>query len=58
MKLLREKYKTHEGAIKRARFERSLAPSEFNQGYKARLYSYRVVQIENVWRVERFEESR
>jgi hypothetical protein len=58
MKLLREKYKTYEGAAKRARFENGLARSEFNRGYKARVYRYTVVAEEDstqgqTWRVQR-----
>jgi len=54
-KLLREKYKTLEGARKRAAFENSLAPSEFARGYKARLYRYVTVVDPSGegWRVER-----
>lgn len=54
VKLLREKYKTFEGATKRCAFERSLAPFEHRQGYKAHVYSYRVVQVDGQYRVERF----
>lgn len=53
MKLLREKYKTWEGALKRCRFENSLAPHEFSRGYKARLYVYRVVQENGAYRIAR-----
>ena len=53
-KLLREKYKTWEGAHKRAGFERSVAPGEFRRGDKARLYGYRVVTVDGVYRVERY----
>ena len=40
MRLLREVYKTWEGASKRASFENALAHSEFERGYKAKLYNY------------------
>ena len=53
MKLLKEKYKTWEGAHKRCRFENSLAGSEFRQGYKAKHYHYTVVQEDAHWRVAR-----
>jgi hypothetical protein len=55
-KLLREKYKTYEGARKRCGFENGVAISEFKNGYKARLYHYRVVAdpAGEGWRVERF----
>lgn len=52
-KLLREKYRTFSGAAKRAAFERGVAPSEFRAGYKARLYTYRVVEHQGSYRVER-----
>jgi len=55
MKLLKETYKTREGAAKRARFENSLAPFEHRQGYKAKLYRYTVVQLGVMWRVQRSE---
>lgn len=54
MRLLPQKYKTFEGAAKRAAFERAMAPSEFRNGYKARLYCYRVVEHDGAYRVERF----
>lgn len=57
-KLLREKYKTYEGARKRAAFENGLAPSEFRNGYKVRLYHYRVIRtIGDDYRVERIVEA-
>lgn len=43
MKLLKEIYKTYEGARKRAAFENSLARSEFERGYKAKHYRYSIV---------------
>jgi hypothetical protein len=56
MKLIAQKYKTYEGARKRAVFENSAAPGEFKRDDKARLYCYRVVADPNdgnVWRVGR-----
>jgi hypothetical protein len=38
-------YKTVDGARKRAAFERSCNPSEFRNGYVARLYDYSVVEV-------------
>lgn len=46
MKLLKEIYKTYEGARKRAAFENSLARSEFERGYKAKHYRYYVVTFD------------
>lgn len=40
IKLLREHYKTYDGADRRARFENGIAGSEFRNGYKAHLYRY------------------
>ena len=53
MKLLKEIYKTYEGARKRAGFENGLAKSEYERGYKAKHYQYFVVAEDNHWRVER-----
>ena len=53
-KLLREKYLTFAGAGKRAAFERTVNPSEFARGYAARLYRFRVVSADGLYRVERF----
>ena len=53
-KLLPQKYKTYHGAYQRAQFERFMAPSEFAKGYRARLYNYRIVEHEGMYRVERF----
>jgi hypothetical protein len=53
MKLLREKYKTLEGATKRAAFENAVAPGEFARGEKSKLYTYRVALVGEAWRVER-----
>jgi hypothetical protein len=54
MKLLREKYKTAEGARKRCAFENAIAASEFQRGYKAKLYTYTVEKdSEETYRVAR-----
>ena len=53
MKLLKEIYKTYEGARKRAAFENAVAPGEFQRGGKARLYRYLVVAENGHWRVQR-----
>jgi hypothetical protein len=54
VKLLKETYKTRDGAEKRCRFENSLARHEFERGYKARHYAYSVVTDSNgAWRVQR-----
>lgn len=53
-KFLAAKYKTYSGACKRAALERAYAPSEFLNGYKARLYNFRVVEKDGAWRVQRF----
>ena len=55
-KLLKEKYKTYEGARKRAAFENGVAGSEFRNGYKARVYRYTIVADDaesETWRVRR-----
>jgi hypothetical protein len=39
VKLLREKYKTYEGARKRTAFENGLAKGEFQRGDKAKHYA-------------------
>jgi hypothetical protein len=53
MKLLREKYKTEDGARKRAAFENSLAASEYQRGYKARHYRYTTELVDGSYRVAR-----
>ena len=53
MKLLKEKYKTWEGARKRAGFENGVARGEYERGDKARHYHYTVVQEGELWRVQR-----
>jgi hypothetical protein len=50
MKLLKEKYKTWEGAHKRVRFENALARGEFERGL---FYHYTIVQEGEVYRVQR-----
>ncbi len=54
MKLLKEVYKTWEGAHKRCGFENGIARSEYEHGYKARLYHYVITQDDNgLYRVAR-----
>lgn len=53
MKLLKEVYKTYEGARKRAAFENGLATFEYKQAYKARHYHYSTVVDGDSWRVQR-----
>jgi len=53
MKLLKEVYKTYEGARKRAAFENGLAKSEFERGYKAKHYYYAIVPEGACFRVQR-----
>lgn len=56
MKLLKEVYKTYDGARKRAGFENSLARSEFERGFKVKHYRYAVIVDENgAFRVQRSE---
>ena len=57
-KLLKEKYKTYEGARKRAAFENGLARHEFEQGYKAKHYHYSVITENDTWRVARTEKQK
>jgi len=53
-KLLSTKYKTRDGASKRASFENLVAPGEHARGEKAQLYKHGVTQDENgMWRVTR-----
>jgi hypothetical protein len=54
MKLLAQKYKTPEGATKRCAFENGAAKFEFEHGYKARHYKYRVTFVDCMWRVARY----
>lgn len=53
VKVLREKYKTWEGASKRCAFERAMAKGEFERGDKARIYAYTVVKEGDIYRVAR-----
>lgn len=54
MKLLRERYKTYEGARKRTAFENAMAKGEYERGDKAKLYRYATVKDETgAYRVER-----
>ncbi len=56
MKLIGGKYKTYEGACKRAIFENAMAKGEFARGDKAHLYTYNVVRTQSepaIWRVAR-----
>jgi hypothetical protein len=53
MKLLKEKYKTWDGAHKRCAFENGLAKSEFERGYKAKHYKYSMIEQDGAWRVAR-----
>ena len=57
MKILKEKYKTLEGANKRARLENALAPGEYSRGDKAKLYRYSVLEYEEHYRVARFVDT-
>jgi hypothetical protein len=63
MKLLKEVYKTYEGARKRAAFENGVARGEYERGYKAKHYRYAVIQETDyhsgkpVWRVKREVQS-
>jgi hypothetical protein len=53
MRLLKEKYKTYEGARKRAAFQNANARFEFEHGYKAKHYQYSVITQDGAWRVAR-----
>ena len=57
-RLLKEKYKTWEGADKRCRFENGIALGEYQRGDMAHHYRYTVVADEyyknpQVWRIKR-----
>ncbi len=52
-KLLKETYKTYEGARKRAAFENGLAKYEFEQEYKAKHYYYSIIEENGIYRVQR-----
>lgn len=54
---LPQRYKTQEGARKRAAFENSLALSEFLRGFKPRHYKYRTMHDGTSYRVERITPS-
>jgi hypothetical protein len=53
MRLLKEIYKTYEGARKRAAFENGLARSEYERGYKAKRYQYSILEENGAYRVQR-----
>jgi hypothetical protein len=53
IKLLKEHYKTYDGAQKRCGFENGVAKSEYANGIKAHRYHYTIVQENEVWRVAR-----
>jgi hypothetical protein len=53
MKLIGSKYKTVEGARKRAAFENSMALGEFQRGDKAYLYRYATIFDGTHYRVSR-----
>lgn len=53
MKLLKEVYKTREGAARRCGFENGIAASEYRRGDKAKHYRYTVEHMGEVWRVAR-----
>jgi hypothetical protein len=55
-KILREKYKTYEGARKRMEFENVMAPGEYVRGDKAHRYRYDLFPDPTepgIWRVKR-----
>lgn len=51
------KYKTWQGAEKRAGFENGVAESEYRHGYKAAVYRYRVIAEDGVYRVQRYKKA-
>jgi hypothetical protein len=53
MKTWSAKYKTWEGAHKRAAFENGLARGEYARGEKRRIYRYHVVEKDGCYRVQR-----
>ena len=53
MKLLKEVYKTRDGAEKRARFENAIAKSRWSRGDIAKLYHYTAIPHEGAYRVLR-----
>lgn len=56
MRLLAAKYKTLEGARKRAALENGVAPGEYRRGETAYLYRYSVQQVGGLWRVARLRD--
>jgi hypothetical protein len=54
IKLLKEKYKSIDGAKKRATFENAVAKSEYKRGDSAKIYKYRIIRQvgESYYRVE------
>lgn len=55
-KMLAAKYKTYEGARKRAAFENGVAPGEYKRGETAHQYQYTVIAdpyYQDTWRVQR-----
>lgn len=55
-KMLAAKYKTYEGAHKRAAFENGIAPGEYQRGETAHLYRFSVIEdqyYKGTWRVQR-----
>jgi hypothetical protein len=58
VKLLREIYRTYEGARKRCGFENGMARGEYERGDKAKHHRYTVVAANNnTWRVARNVET-
>jgi hypothetical protein len=53
IKLLKEVYKTYDGAQKRCGFENGVAKGEYERGDKAKHYHYTVVAQDGAWRVAR-----
>lgn len=53
IKLLKEVYKTFDGAKKRCGFENGIAGSEYRNGCKAKHYVYTIVKEGDAWRVAR-----
>ena len=53
MRIIGGKYKTWEGAHKRAAFENACAAGEYRRGDKAKLYAYHTVKEGDFWRVAR-----
>lgn len=53
VKLLRERYKTWDGANKRCGFENAMAKGEYERGDKAKFYRYTIVKEGEDYRVAR-----